>query len=1144
MPRTIPQAAGGVLSYFTRHGTAANLLLVTMIVLGLAAMPRMRAQFLPDVVIDSVTVSTVWEGAGAEDVDAAIVQVMEPALLSVEGVINSTATSREGFASIFLEFEPGWDMARAADDVQSTVDALTTLPEASDDPEVRRGTWYDRVTDVVLTGPVDVAQLGLFADELVTRLFDVGVTRSSIRGVAAPQTIIEVPAANLIAHDITFTEIAAAVAQEINADPAGDVSGANTRVRTGVQKRDPEQIAAIVLRSNPDGSKLRVGDVASIRVEGTTRLRSYFVGSDPAMSIQIDRSARGDAIDIQTRVEAVAADMAETLPEGVKIDLTRTRSERISGRLDMLMRNGLSGLALVVTLLFLFLNARIAFWVAAGIPVAMLAAVALMLAGGLTINMISLFALIITLGIVVDDAIVVGEHADARVRKLGEPPIIAAERAARRMALPVFAATVTTLIAFFGLVVVGGRFGDLIIDIPFTVIAVLTASLIECFLILPNHMAHALAHTAKMHWYDWPSRVVNAGFVWVRERLFRPFMAGVVWARYPVFAGILLVLASQIALFINGDVKWRFFNAPERGSVVANFIMSSGASRDDTTEMMHELQRATNALGAEYEARYGTNPLDFVIAQVGGNIGRGMAGADTKDPDQLGGISIELIDADQRPYSSFAFAADLQEKVQNHPLVEAVSFRSPHHGPGGDALDVEIYGASADTLKAAAEALKDALLPFSEVTGVEDNLSYDKEELILELTAQGQALGFTIDGLGRVLRNRLNGLEAATYPIGPRSAEVRVELPKGELTADFLDRMMLRTPEGEYVPLADIVSVDRRNGFSTVRRENGLRLINVTGDISEDDPARAEAVMQALEREILPKIASNFQVEWKLAGLSEQSDEFLKDARLGLILTLTGIYLVLAWVFSSWTRPVVVMAIIPFGLVGTIYGHYQWNVPLSMFSVVGLLGMTGIIINDAIVLVTTIDEYARDRGLIPSIIDGVVDRLRPVMLTTLTTVLGLMPLLFERSQQAQFLKPTVITLVYGLGFGLFLVLLVVPALMAMQQDVNRQVAAFRRGLRMRRGGAVRAGLILGLLGVLAWLAATMGVTMATGALPAVLLDMLPMLAQGPALLTSLLVFISGVLLLSLTLYLILALGQALSGRNSGRINGHATHRQI
>ncbi|RZV98456.1 MAG: efflux RND transporter permease subunit, partial [Rhodobacteraceae bacterium] len=381
------------------------------------------------------------------------------------------------------------------------------------------------------------------------------------------------------------------------------------------------------------------------------------------------------------------------------IDLIRTRAEAITGRLNILLDNGALGLALVVGLLFLFLNARIAFWVAAGIPVAMTAAIAMMYAAGLTLNMVSLFALIITLGIVVDDAIVVGEHADFRSRRLGEDPVTASENAARRMFLPVFSATITTVIAFFGLVAVGGRFGDLIADIPFTVIVVLIASLIECFLILPNHMAHALTHTAKEHWYDWPSRQVNKGFRLFRERVFRPLMAGVIWARYPIFAGALLLLASQVAVFIRGDVQWRFFNAPELSSVSGNFAMLPGATRDDTLEMMRNIQATAEQLGAKYQTEHGRNPVDYVIAEVGGGTGRGLSGVATKDTDLLGSIAIELIDADLRPYSSFAFVADLQDAVTRHPMLETISFRGWRGGPGGDALDVEIFGASAEVLK-------------------------------------------------------------------------------------------------------------------------------------------------------------------------------------------------------------------------------------------------------------------------------------------------------------------------------------------------------------------------------------------------------------------------------------------------------------
>ncbi|MCA0996193.1 efflux RND transporter permease subunit [Alloyangia pacifica] len=1126
--RHIPGSASGLLSYFTRHRTVANLLLVILLGAGLLAVPNMRAQYFPDVVEDEIDVRVSWDGAGAQDVDNAIVQLLEPTLLAVEGVVASESRSREGSAQIELEFEPNYNMAKALDDVQTAVDGVDNLPEEADDPRVTSGGWRDRVTDVVISGPVAVDQLGRFADEFVVRLFAEGVTRTTIRGVAAPQIIVEVPTANLLGYDVTMQEISEAIAAEVDAAPAGDVTGANARVRAGVEKRALRDIAAIVLRSQPDGTKLTVGDVAILREEGIDRERAYFVGDDPAISVRVDRSADGDAIKIQQTVADVARDFQPVLPEGTTIELIRTRAEAITNRLDLLLHNGLSGLVLVVGLLFLFLNARTALWVAAGIPTSMLAALALMYASGLTLNMISLFALIITLGIVVDDAIVVGEHADHLHRK-GLGPVEAAETAARRMALPVFSSTLTTIIAFFGLTAIGGRFGEMIADIPFTVIVVLIASLIECFLILPNHMAHAIAKSTEHHWYDWPSRMVNRGFRWVRERLFRPFMAGVITARYVVLALAVLLLASQAASFIRGDVVWRFFNSPERPSVSGNFAMTPGATRADTLAQMREMQRATEALGREYEERYGLNPLDYVIAEIGGNSGRPLAEAENKEADQLGAISIELIEPDLRPYSSFQFVGELQERVAAMPMVEVISFRGWRSGPGGDALDVQFFGADAGVLKAAAEDLKKAVLRFPEVSAVEDNLSYDKDELVLELTPQGQALGLTVDDLGRVLRARIGGLEAATFPVGPRSAEIRVELPDREQTADFLQRTQIRTPEGAYVQLADIVRVERQSGFSTVRRENGLRTVSVTGDISEDDPERAADILKALQEDILPAIAAERQVEFRMSGMAEDERNFLSDAGTGLVLVLLGIYLVLAWVFASWTRPLVVMAVIPFGLVGTIYGHALWDVPLSMFTVVGLLGMTGIIINDSIVLVTQIDEYAPDRGMFQAIIDGAADRLRPVFLTTATTVLGLAPLLYERSSDAQFLKPTVITLVYGLGFGMLLVLMVVPALLAAQHDIARRIAAFRRGARHRHA-KVRA-LTLGLFAlVLGWLAATMGAVAVTGALP-VALALGPLSVLPPAL-AGFTLFVAGVAL-ALGLVWLATLAMALRGQRVG-----------
>lgn len=1039
----------GILSYFTRHRTLANLLMVLMLVAGVVAALDIRAQYFPDVVLSEVDVSVTWQGAGAEDVDRGIVQVLEPALKGVEGVAATYARSVEGRATVEIEFEPGVDIDRAAQEVTAAVEGISTLPEGADEPEVSRGAWRDQVTDVVITGPVGVEQLARLADEFTARLFAAGVTRATISGLAAPEMVVEVSSVALMRHDLTMAEVAGAVAAA-GSLPAGEVASGAARVRTGEALRTAEGVADIALRVGADGAVLRLRDVAVVRLEGSDRGRAAFVGSNPAMAVRVERGSEDDAIDLQARVAAVADAMRPALPAGVTMDLVRTRAEQITERLSLMFDNAATGLALVVLMLFLFLNGRIALWVAAGIPVATLAAIAVMWAGGLTLNMISLFALILVLGVIVDDSIVVGEHADFRVRHLGEAPVVAAERAAVRMAGPVLASTLTTVIAFLALAAIGGRFGDLIRDIPLTVMAVMVASLVECFLILPNHMASALADSVKEKWYDAPSRWTNRQLDRFRRAVMRPLMRGVIAARYPVLAAAVLVLATQVALFLRGDVPFRFFNAPEQSSLTGNFAMLPGADRADSVAMMQELQRAVAAVGAAYEAEHGLNPVLFVMAEVGGGAGRGLSGAATKDPDLLGGISVEIVNPDLRPYSSTAFIAAIEAEVRRHPLLEELSFRGGRFGPGGAAISVDLYGAEAGVLKAAAEALKARLAAFPEVSGLEDTLAYDKEELVLALTPTGQAMGFTVEGLARDLRDRLAGIEAATFPDGPRSAAIRVELPADELTADFLERTRMRAGPGVHVPLADIVTVRREAGFSSVVRENGLRVVTVSGDLAEDDPARAAEIQQALRDSFVPEVERDFGVQARFSGQAEQEREFLGGAQVSVALALVGIYLCLAWIFASWTRPVVVMSVIPFALVGAIFGHWVWDVPLSMFSIVGIIGMSGIIVNDSIVLVSTIDEYSRRRGLVPAVVDAVADRLRPVLLTTLTTVLGLAPLLFERSSQAEFLKPTVVTLVFGLGFGMFLVLLVVPAIMVVQADMGRRLRALRRALRLRR----------------------------------------------------------------------------------------------
>lgn len=1037
------------LDYMVRHRTAANLLLALMLLAGIAASTQIRTQFFPDFVREEVEVRVAWPGAGPEDLDRSVVEILGPQLLAINGVDEATSVAREGSVRIELEFEDDWDMGQATDEVKAAVDqARSSLPEGIEEPVVTRGSYRDRVTNVVIYGPVDVDQLARFAEDLQTQMFRQGVTRVEIQGLADPIIRINVGEDALIRHDMTLAEIADIVSAEMETTPAGDVSGGSARLRTGQTRRSEQELGEIVLKAPSQGEKLQLRSVAEIMTEGVESGRAYYHKGMPAVVLRVDRSAQGDTISIQRAVEKIAEEFQETLPDGVVVQLTNTRSQNIIDRMNILVENGLFGLGLVLAFLFLFLSSRTAFWVAAGIPVAMAATIGMMYAFGLTLNMVSVFALIICLGIVVDDAIVVGEHADFLHRR-GYPPAEAASLAARRMTAPVFSASITTLIAFVGLIAIGGRFGNLIADIPFTVAVVLIASLVESFLILPAHMNHALSASKKQRWYDYPNRVFNRGFVWFRETVFRRFIGWIVSVRYPVLGFAVMVLLLSLSLFFDGSVRWRFFNAPERAIVSASVAMMPGAERDDTKAMITELERALDVVNTRYSEEYGAEPVIFALSTVGGTAGRGLSGAETKDVDQLGGISIELLDPDLRPYSAFQFIGDWRAEINRPPLLETLALRGERSGPGGDAIDVRLYGNSTENLKAAAESLKQALEPLEGVSALEDTLAYDKPELSLTLTPRGEALGFTTDDVARILRNRLEGIEVAEFPVGRRTAKVKVLMPDDETDASFLYATRIRTNTGTYVSLSEIVSVDSSYGFASVRRSDGLRTLQVSGDVSEDNPESAARVTTLLIDEILPQLAADYDVESELSGLAEQERSFLSDAMLGFALCLAGIYLTLCWIFESWTRPLMIIIIIPFGAIGMLWGHYLHGVPLSMFSVVGFIGMSGIIINDSIVLVTTIDEYAKNHPFRQALVNGVCDRLRAVVLTTATTVFGLAPLLFETSRQAQFLKPTVITLSYGLGVGLFLVILLIPALLAAQTDFGQSVQSGRRLLRVR-----------------------------------------------------------------------------------------------
>jgi multidrug efflux pump subunit AcrB len=488
--------------------------------------------------------------------------------------------------------------------------------------------------------------------------------------------------------------------------------------------------------------------------------------------------------------------------------------------------------------------------------------------------------------------------------------------------------------------------------------------------------------------------------------------------------------------------------------------MTPSAMREDTVAQTELLAEAVRQVAAELEAEHGLNPVEFMLIEIGGGGGRGLAQRDDREPWQLASLGVELVDAEHRPYSSSDMARRVEQAVRRHPLAETVAFAADRAGPGEESLKVRIVTEDLDALEGAVQALKTALARLGPVSGVQDDMAGAEREVTLELTPLGRALGFTSESLGRVLFNRLSGRTAAEFPVGQQAGKVTVALADEEVTADYLARARVRADTGEWVPLGEIVSLTSEPGYARLRRHNGRMAATIWGEVDETDPAAAAEVDRQVREVVMPDIAERFGVSWRIAGLKEQEEAFLNESFVATLYALAGICLALAWVFASWGRPLAVILAAPFGFVGALWGHWWMGVPMSMFSIVGLIGMLGIIINDSIVLVTTIDEYARKRALAPALLDAVCDRLRPVLLTTLTTVLGLAPMLWENSEQARQLKPTIITLCFGLGFGLFVVLAVTPALAMAQRDAAAAFASLRRMARHatspRRGLGGRA----------------------------------------------------------------------------------------
>lgn len=1034
---------------FSRHRNAANLLFFAMIMLGFFGLSNLNVQFFPTTDIKTVTITVPWPGASAQDIDKNIVATIQPEVRFIDGVKEFSAESRQSVAVMSIEFKPDTDIQRAVADVEAAVNAIVTLPKDSEKPLISQETFFEAAVSILVSGPFEERALRAYAKQLRDGLLDKGIDKITLEGFRAEEIWIEAKAEQLRRYDLTPADIGTRVANSSLDVPGGVLRGdVERQVRAVGLALSAEEVGNIAVRSSPEGRQIKVQDVARVTDTFDADGAEGWSGQNRAIRLTVQRSKNADALKITKTVRDYIAEVESSLPPTLEIKVFDVNADKIIQRINVLLFNGVTGMVLVLGILFLFLNGRIAFWVAAGIPASLMATFGVMFYLDMTINMLSLFALIMTIGIIVDDAIVVGEHSSTLIEQ-GAGAQEAAEGGAIRMALPITAAALTTLAAFIPVLLIEGVLGQFVRAIPLVVLSVLIASLIECFLVLPGHLSHALVKPSR------PPRGLRKrfldGFDNFRDGRFRRFVAAAYDRRYTTASVGLTVLVICIGLLAGGRVPFRFFPSPEGEVVNAYVFFQPGTKRAQTEAGTRRIEQALfeaekNLLGAQ--AATGENLVSVVFTQIGRTR--------TAFGDERALVYAELTASEAREVRTRDIVKEWEKRIPDIAGLRYVFVRERRGGPPGRDIDIRLQDGDPDTLKLAAMEVRHALEQYAGISRARDDLFYNKQELLLEVNGRGQALGFTNQIVGSSARSTLQGVIAKRFARGDEEVTIRVLQPRDGTSPKQLGDIDLPVPGTNpvrYVPLDAVVDIVEKPGFASIRRSDGKVTVKVVADY-DDTAGNPNDVLSDMAKTVLPQIAAKYNIDFSFGGRSEEQAETLGSLRAGAFIGLSMIYVVLAFVFASYSRPIIIMTVIPFGLVGMVLGHYVQGFDLTFLSMVGLLGLSGILVNNSIILISRIEER-RDQGeaLREAVINGICDRFRAVTLTSLTTVLGLAPLLFETSVQAQFLLPMVITIAWGLAFASLIVLFLVPSVLGMQEDF-RALMLRRRAKHM---GLAQAG---------------------------------------------------------------------------------------
>lgn len=1032
-----------VIAWMIRNGVAANLLLAFILMAGISCLFSLPQKIFPDTNLGRILVSVTYLGATPAEVEEAIVRKIEEQIESIEGIHEVTSTAAEGIGTVNIEFQRGADIARKLDEVNTQIDQITSFPDEAEEPEISEVMARRRVIQVALYGDVPEKTLKELAYRVKDDLSaDPNISYVQAEGIRDYEISINVSNDTLRSYNLTLQEIAGIVRRNSLDLPGGDIETSYEEIllRTKGRNYNRREFENIVLLTSPSGAKIRLGDIADVEDGFRDVVLSTRFNGKPAAYVNIYSIGEDQILKIQDIVkDYLKHQLAPSLPPGVEYNIWLNEAKELGNRINLLLKNGSIGLFLVIMALTLFLDLRLAFWTSLGIFVSFIGAFAVMKAMGASINQLSLFGFILAIGIVVDDAIVTGENIFSE-REHGTPPMQAAIKGAQRIAKPVIFAVLTTIAAFVPLTVVSGSIGQLLGAIPTTVIIILSLSLLESILILPNHLSHLetvhqrATNRVMLLVANLQSRV-DAG---LQKFIHGPLddALNFVTRHYVVtiVTGLTMILLAG-GFIAGGFVKFAFFPEVDGNYVTANIELKPGATKEATKTVTEYIYRQGLQVAGELEREQGEDALPTIsgaLSLMGIRAMNGPPGSANIQTEQshIASVVFELLDPELRPFPAREFEQRWREKTGNIPDINRLSFSSGLVNLG-EPVQIEISTRDETSLSLALKRIHAELAQIAGVFDIRDDRDAGKQELKLNLKPQARAFGLELEDLALQLRGAFFGAEALRVQRGREEVRVYVRLPDDERNAiSDLKNYRIRTRSGAFIPFTEVAEVAYGISPTNILRRDGRRIITITADV-DDAAVTGQEVSAYLREQILPELERTIPgFKYSFAGEQREQGRTLPEMLRNFGFAMFAIYALLAVAFRSYLQPLVIMSAIPFGLIGAVLGHYIMGKSLTLLSIFGIVGLSGVVINGALVMIDFInEELSNGKPLHEAIIDGAKGRFRPIMLTSITTFLGVSPLMLERSFNAQFLIPVAISIGYGVLFATFILMLLVPALM-------------------------------------------------------------------------------------------------------------------